>query len=95
MSKQCNLCLATTSRNKLCKRKATCKLGCDNFCYQHAKMYGGKHKSRSKCVEKLSMCKSCRKNKKFPCKKKRTVFMNNKDFKEWCNMVRARRRIKI
>lgn len=95
MSKNCNLCLATTTRNKLCKRKATCRLGCNNFCYQHAKMYSGKHKPRKKCVENLSMCKSCKfKTQDFPCKKKRTVFMNYEDFEEWCEMVRARKRVK-
>lgn len=50
------------------------------------------NKLEKKFVRNLRNCKSCgRINKqKFPCSKKRTVFWNFDDMKEWCDMKRKR-----
>jgi len=39
MSVTCRQCAARTNKGERCKRKATCKLGCNKYCFAHAKNY--------------------------------------------------------
>ena len=76
---KCDHCRATTQDGKLCKRLAACKIGCYYFCWQHTKQYGGIYIPNKLCSENLQECSKY--NDIFPCIKKETVFMTEKEYK--------------
>lgn len=90
----CKLCLGETKLGTVCKRPASCKIGCKHFCWFHAKKYGGSHTKGSKCMENMSRCKRCNEQgpKRFPCKIKHTIFLTESEYNDYCNMRRARPR---
>ncbi len=85
--KNCRKCVAETLKGKLCKRSASCRIGCNYYCWQHAEM-----RSAGKCKEKkVHVCKKCGKKKqKYPCVKKRTVFNKKEEKEEYCKLKRDR-----
>lgn len=87
--RKCRTCMALTKEGKLCKRTASCQLGCNLFCWQHAKQ----HKENEFCVDhNIKQCKrGCDKPQTFPCLKKRTIFRNQQEFDEYCELRRAKR----
>nr|QBK86533.1 MAG: hypothetical protein LCMAC102_03280 [Marseillevirus LCMAC102] len=80
----CKKCIAKTQTGILCKRYASCKIGCNYYCWQHAK-----NKVKKRCVDKkIYKCGSCKKLKtqKYPCVKKKTVFHQEDEMAEFCQL---------
>lgn len=94
---ECKDCTAFT-KNGSCKRRAACNYGCKNYCWQHARMFGGVYIKGRKCKPppKIKKCphKLCKRGSDivFPCKKKRHVFNDLQDVKEYCDLRRERPR---
>lgn len=87
---KCRTCMAITHDGTLCKRLASCQLGCKLFCWQHAK----RHETGTSC--KSPRIKSCKKgcdptNQQFPCLKKRTIFRSEKEFRKYCDLKASRK----
>jgi hypothetical protein len=82
---QCNYCFARTKTGRLCKRLATCRRGCNYFCYQHVKQYGGSYsKSKKKCKDNIKPCPSMDSKKNtYPCSKRKTIFLSRREFNEF------------
>lgn len=89
MVKTCGHCLAETKQGKMCKRLATCKIGCDYFCFQHAKMFGGTYAPKKACEENLKSCVYDDEGRVYPCKAANTVFFKDSDFEEYFDLLRA------
>lgn len=87
---KCGYCFAKTAAGELCKRLATCKLGCKFYCYQHAQKYGGKYVKKSVCNDNIPSCLS--EPRRFPCSIKRTLFMTQR---EWNNQKIRRKNKKV
>lgn len=49
--KRCPRCVGKTSDNKSCKRPASCRINCQNLCWQHAKSYS---KASRRCLRRQS-----------------------------------------
>jgi hypothetical protein len=91
----CKYCKAYTSANKPCKRLASCKIGCKNFCTQHAEALGGKVKRKNsrpyKC--KQPFIEDCYLDTtEFPCKKKLTYFWSKRS---WNSYIKSKKSGKI
>jgi hypothetical protein len=91
----CRYCMANTKANKPCKRLASCKIGCKNFCTQHAESLGGKVKRKNsrpyKC--KQPYIEECYLDTdEFPCKKKRTYFWSSR---AWHSYLKSKKTSKI
>jgi hypothetical protein len=89
--KKCDVCHAITQKGTPCNRLAECLIGCDYFCWQHAKKYGtyrkGVHTKTKgvvggKCRDGIDKCAegSTSENKTFPCRFALTIFW---DKEEW------------
>jgi len=84
----CRYCMGLTARNTLCKRLASCQIGCKQFCAQHAVKYGGTVEN-SKCKSpKIKKCKMS--SNTYPCALKRTIFHNESAFAEYLALRKAR-----
>lgn len=86
----CKKCFGEIQDGSLCKRKASCQVGCKYFCWQHTKNVGGTSKKGECHDPKMSRCKINEENK-FPCKKKITVFLNKEDFSEYEKMINIKK----
>jgi hypothetical protein len=90
--KMCNYCFARTKSGKLCKRLATCRRGCEYFCYQHVKQYGGSYSKSTKCKDNIKPCPSMDiKKNTYPCSKRKTIFLNKREFNEFLKYRNLRR----
>lgn len=83
----CKNCQAETGIGRLCKRLASCNVGCKKFCWQHAEMLGGGYARKSKnCRDpEMSEC-SIRSRNSFPCSKKNTIFWSKTEYNRWRNI---------
>ena len=95
--KECEFCVGQTKTGGICKRRAQCQSGCEYFCWQHAKSYGGnyapmkgrKNTHRRVCSEPdINDCNVCLPDNTYPCKiGYHTLFFNEQEMKEHCDAV--------
>ena len=90
----CGFCKAYTVSKKPCKKLASCKIGCKNFCALHAESLGGTVKRKNSRPYKCEppYIKDCYSNTtKFPCKKKLTYFWSRRDWRGRVNSIKRSR----
>lgn len=91
--KSCKYCKAETASRNPCKRLASCKIGCKDFCSQHAVALGGTietHQNIKKCNDPdIQEC--YRGIKEFPCKKKLTYFWSRNSYKKYLKSRKSQR----
>ena len=72
----CDRCQSITKTGDRCSREASCNLGCDYVCWQHASLY---KKDRYCTMKRIPPCLSNESSRVYPCRTKNTIYWANEE----------------